>query len=148
MTVVVPALYNTLVGDSNLTARLSTYNGSPAIFSNQKVPSDASVPYVVISPPVADVNFDTLKELGRDVIHDVWVVFAETGSVSDLDDAAERVRTLLHKTPLTVSGHQHVQTYASGPTPAPIEGGRSGFQIDEVDEVGRRITVRVLLRQL
>jgi hypothetical protein len=148
MTVLVAPLYTLLAGDPNLTARLSTYNGSPAVFSNQKVPADASAPYVVISPSVTDNSFDALKEFGRDIVHDIWIVFPEKGSVSDLDSAAERVRTLLHKTSLTVSGFQHVQSFASGPTVAPIEGGRSGFQQDEVDEVGRLVTVRVLLRQL
>ena len=148
MTVLVPVLYTLLAGDATLTAQLASYNGSPAIFSNQKLPADVSAPYVVISPPVTDNSFDALKELGRDIVHDIWVVFPETGSVTDLDTAAERVRTLLHKTALSVTGFQHVQSFASGPTIAPVESTRSGFQQDEVDEVGRLITVRVLLRQL
>lgn len=148
MTVVVPAIYTVLAADSDLTSRISSYNGSPAIFSSKKVPSDVSTPFIHISQPVADVNFDTLKEFGRDIVHDIMIVFPETGSVAALDAAAERVRTLLHKTSLSVSGYQHVQSYTVGPIDAPIEGGRSGFQIDEVDEVGRLVSVRVLLRQL
>lgn len=148
MTVLIAPLYTVLVGDVTLTGQLSTYNGSPAIFSNPRIPADASAPYVAISPPVTDNSFDALKELGRDIVHDVWIVFPEKGSVADLDTAAERVRTLLHKTSLSVSGFQHVQSFASGPIVAPIESSRSGFQQDEVDEVGRLVSVRVLLRKL
>ena len=104
MTVLVPVLYTLLAGDATLTAQLASYNGSPAIFSNQKLPADVSAPYVVISPPVTDNSFDALKEFGRDIVHDVWVVFPETGSVTALDTAAERVRTLL---PLTQHTSAH-----------------------------------------
>jgi hypothetical protein len=148
MTVLVTPIYNVLVGDATLTAYLSTYNGVPAVFSNMKVPPDADTPFIAISPPTADGNFDTLKEFGRDTSHSIWIIFPETGSVSNLDAAAERVRTLLHKTSLTVPGFQHVQSFTTGPVSAPLEGGRGGSQQDEVDEVGRLVTVRALLRQL
>lgn len=149
MTVLVGPIFDVLNGDATLTAQIGTFNGNPAIFANMPTPHGAVPPFIMIGPPTNDTNFDALKEFGRDITHDVWIVFPNTGSVSAIDTAAERVRALFHKTTaLTVSGFQVVQTFTTGPFQGLIEGGRSGFQIDEVDEIARRVSVRAILRTL
>ena len=150
MTVVVAPIFTRMNSDATLTAQLSTFNGNPAIFSNMPTPHGAEPPFIMISPPVADTDFDTLKEFDRDITHNIWIVFPNTGSVSGVDVAAERVRTLFHKVPSTISvtGYQVVQTWARGPFDGQIEGIRSGFQIDQIDEIARRVSVRILLRNL
>lgn len=149
MTVLVTPIYTVLTGDGTLTANLSTYKGLPAIFSNAVAPHDADFPFVIIGPPTQDTNFDTLKEFGRDIAHDIWVIFENTGSITLLDSTAERVRALFHKTTaLTVTGYEVVQTYTQGPFDGMIEGRRSGFQIDEVPAIARRVNVRAILRTL
>lgn len=140
------AIVGALKVDVTLTALLSTYEGSPAVFTDRPVPPDAQAPYVFVSESVVDRSFDTLKELGRDFAKDLWVVFPQFRA-KDLKTAAEQVRTIFHKQALSVTGFQTVQVFASGPT-AGFPEDTSGAGQDNIPEIARIVTVRAILRNL
>lgn len=140
------SIVSAIQSDGTLAALLSTYAGAPAVFTDRPVPDDAEAPYVFVSESVFDGSFDTLKQFGRDFAKDVWVVFPPN-QTKDLKTAAERVRTLFHKQPLSVTGFQTVQVFASGPVGGFPEDTRGAGQ-DNIPEIARIVTVRAILRNL
>jgi len=126
------AIYDALSGDATLVSLLSTYGGAspsaPAIFTEWPVPEDAARPYVVSEGEVVAVPFDELSDggsptyhLGIDVLRDVYV-FTDKRSGDDVEAIARRIRTVLHKQPLTIPDGSHIMTRCvSGPVPAPTD---------------------------
>ena len=129
------AIHARLKADATLVGLLGEYQGEPAIFTFSPVPEDAEVPYVVVGASVADVPFDAKDMRGREITRDLLVVSEEVGDSGDVDDIAERVRTLLHRVPLVVAGWGTVLTQVAGPVEVPS------------DErlYGRLLTLRVVL---
>lgn len=133
------AIHDLLAADGTLTALLSTFtprgaSGIPALFSTDPVPEAAELPYVVLTGVVSDEEFDTKGSIaGRDVLFDIRCYTAASGSVSAVDAIAERVRTLLHRQQVSVSGLGWVETIVSGPIVA-----------NEDDVYGRILTARLL----
>ena len=128
------AIHARLTGDVTLTALLATYKGVPAVFTTDPAPEDASLPFLVSAGQVSDVAFDTKTTRGRDVRRDVRCYAAASGSAVTIEAIAERVRTLLHRHQLAVSGMVTWIAEVSGPIVA-----------DEPDVYGRILTARVLL---
>lgn len=128
------AIYNRLSGDSTLTALLATYAGAPAIFSGDPVPQDAVPPYVVLSGTVGDESDDQIEGSIRTVLYQVacYVQRLEAGGQSVLPIAtiAERLRTLLHRSKLSVSGFTPIFESVSGP-----------IVNDDEEHLGRILTV-------
>jgi hypothetical protein len=137
---VTQAVYDKLSQDATLVALLATYpTGSPqnpAIFTAWPVPPDASRPYVYSRGSVADVHFDEINtNLGRDIIRDVTCIADNTGSDSAIEAIAERIRTVLHRQPLTVPGGTHVMSQCIG-----------GPSVAETDDslTGRQLSIRIV----
>ena len=127
MNALLKAIYDKLCADTTLTALLSTHAGLPAIFTSDIVPRGTSLPYCVMGL-VSDEPYDTKDTRGRSVIVDIQVWYPSEGSVLNLNAAAERVRTLLHRVLLTVEGFNQIITSCSGPmdlSPDPIAWGRN-----------------------
>ena len=137
MSAVTAAVQAVLAGDAALISQLASYEGAPAIFTALPIPVDAPFPCVVTAGNLADVAEDTLTRRGRRITRDVAVYFPRTGSEAAVEDAAERIRVLFHKQPLSVAGFHHVMTLASGPLRTPDEG----------DEVGRVVTLQIVLQE-
>ena len=137
VSVVTSALFSVINGDATTTANLSTFNGAPAVFSGRQVPDGAEPPFVRISQEITNTPDDTLLGFGRDIIHDIIVVFPLSGSETTLESTTERIRDLLHFTDLAVSGFNHVQTIVSGPVGLTAEG----------DEVGLVLEARVQVKK-
>jgi len=136
MSVLTQAIYDRLVGDGTLTALLNTYEGAPAIFTTDPAPGDAVPPYVVTAGEVAQEAFDTKTTRGRTATRDVRCYTAAGGSAATVETIAERVRTLLHRQPLTIAGYTWMMTECSGPMAA-----------DEQDAYGRIVTARITFQE-
>lgn len=136
MSLLTQALYNELADDETLTDLLATYNDKPAIFTTEPVPGDASKPYIISAGAVAQEPNDTKTGQGRIVTRDIRCYAEADGSAETVEDIAERVRTLLHRQALDVSGYTCIITEASGPMAA-----------DEEDAYGRIVTIRVFVEK-
>ncbi|MBK5105113.1 MAG: hypothetical protein JJE42_12770 [Burkholderiales bacterium] len=134
------AIYDKLSQDATLVALLATYpSGSPqnpAIFTGWPIPPDATRPYVFSRGSVSDIHFDEINtNLGRDTIRDVTCIADNTGSDSAIETIAERIRTVLHRQPLTVPGGTHVMSQCIG-----------GPFVAETDDTltGRQLEIRIV----
>lgn len=116
MSIITEAIYDKLVNDSTLTADLSVYRGSPAVFTRDPVPEDVELPYIVTAGEVGQSPFDTKTSRGRDVVRDVRCFAEATGSPILIERIAERVRFLLHRQTLNPSGYHMIFSLVSGPT--------------------------------
>jgi len=126
------AIHMKLSADSTLAALLSTYESEPAIFTVDPAPGDASMPFIVIGPIVGQAPFDTKNSLGRSVRVDVRCYAEATGSVVDIEAISERVRTLLHRSNLSIDDHAWLWSVCYGPISA-----------DEEDAYGRIVSVEI-----
>ena len=127
------ALYGVLTEDATLAGLLATYGGLPAVFTTDPAPGDATFPYIVTAGQVTDLPFDTKNSRGRELRRDVRCYTEATGSAVVVEQIAERVRALLHRQPIEVSGFVWLLAECSGPIVA-----------DEPDAYGRIVTVRVV----
>lgn len=134
---VTAAIHARLAGDATLIGLLATYEGEPAIFTDDPAPADATLPYLVTAGAVVTVPFDTKTSRGRVVTRDVRGYTAASAASSDVEEIAERVYELLHRHRLVVAGHTTWIAEAFGPRSAPRE--------EEVH--GRIVTVRWTIEQ-
>ena len=130
------AIYDLLSADSTLAGKLSTYEGDPAIFTVDPAPGDANLPFIVISPIIDGAPFDTKTSRGRSVRIDVRCYAEATGSAADIEAISERVRSLLHREPLTIDGHAWLWSSCFGPISA-----------DEAEAYGRIVTVLIVCEE-
>jgi len=118
-------LYTALAGDGTLTALLNTYRTAPGIFTSFPIPADATfsgnLGYIVAHTIVADLGDDDTDQNGRMVTRDIHCFTKATGSVAAVEAIAERVRTVLHRNPITVSGFKNIQTLCQGPVDLPTD---------------------------
>lgn len=114
MSVFTQAIYNRLISDTTLTAKLATYKGLPAVFTIEPIPEDAELPYIVISNPISDIPFDTKTTLGREMVIDVRCYTNDTGSKVAVEDIAERVRELFHRQRIDVNGYANLIANCDG----------------------------------
>lgn len=131
------AVYDRLMGYANLTALLASYNGSPAIFTNDTAPHDAARPYVIAPGNISEIPFDALNATGQRVTRDVRAYAENTGSALAIEAIARQVRQALHRAPLSATGGQVVRTLVIGGGVAPTD--------DTL--VGRFITVEIVTRE-
>jgi hypothetical protein len=130
------ALYDRLTGDATLTAMLATFGGEPAVFTTDPAPEKAELPYIVSAGSVSDSPMDTKTTRGRQVWRDVRCYAPAIGSAVVIEAIAERVRELLHRHQLAVSGMETWIAEVTGPIVA-----------DEEDAYGRILTVRLVMME-
>jgi len=130
MSVITAAIYDRLAGDPTLTGMLATYKGLPAIFTSDPAPGDAGTPHIVTAGEVSQAPWDTKTTRGRDLIRDVRCYAVADGSTVTIEAIAERVRALLHRQALTISGYRWIISEVTGPIAA-----------DEQDYYGRIISL-------
>ncbi len=105
------AIFTTLSNDATLTANLSTYRGAPAICSNVDIPKDMKTSLVQFFV-IADVDSGVKNQAGREVT----VQFTcYTSRKEDPTTIAERIRTLLHRSTITITGYQSTIIDVDGP---------------------------------
>jgi len=137
MSAITEAIYDLLAGDPTLAGLLTAYGGEPAIFTTDPAPGDATLPYIVTAGNVAQAPFDTKTSRGRAVTRDVRCYTGATGSAAAVEEIAERVRELLHRQTLTISGFECIVADCSGPTAA-----------DAQDAYGRIVTVTMTIEEV
>jgi hypothetical protein len=118
------AMHERLSTDAVIASGVTPYRSKPAVFSELPVQgwTDPDAVYIVISPPVNDDPRDSKNTTrAREVMHDVSVYGPQTGDSSLVDTLAERVRDLLHREPLTVSGYGTLIASCTGPIIAPTD---------------------------
>lgn len=137
MSAITKALYNCLANDATLTAMLADYNGKPGIFTPDLAPEDAALPYIVAPGEGVMTQFDTKTTRGRRVWRDIYCYAEDNGSVVALEQIAERVKWLLHRKPLTISGYDVWVADVIGPTLA-----------GEDDAYGRKLSLRMVMQEV
>ena len=123
------AVHDRLAGNSQLAALLSSYNGSPAIFTAVPIPENAQLPWIVTEGVVSDEPWDTKTTTGREIVRDIRCYAIEDGSSAAIELIAERVRELFHLYRFTITGYGCFDCRASGPLTAPDEDGVIGLII-------------------
>jgi len=136
MGLVTEAIHDRLVGDGELETLLASYGGEPAVFTVDPVPGDAELPYVVTVGQVWARPFDSKTTRGRELMRDVRCYSEADGSAALIEAIAERVRTLLHRQPLTIEGFGVWLTECSGPV-----------SVNEPDAYGRIVSVRMSMME-
>jgi len=114
------AIYNGIIADTTLTAKLATYKTKPAVFFSLKVPEDASYPYIWSPGRVATSITDTKQCIGESFLMDLFVVMEDTGSLALLQEITRKLKAALHRKDLTLTGGNQVLCLVSGPVPAPL----------------------------
>ena len=137
MSAISSAFYALLSADANLVAMLATYRGAPAIFTVDPPPADAVLPYVVTAGEAVHRPFDTKTTRGREIWRDVRCYAAVGDSAVVVEAIADRVRTLLHRAPLSITGYDAVIAECIGPIVA-----------DEIDAYGRILTARITMMEV
>jgi len=137
MSILTQALYDVLANDVTLTGMLATYGDEPAIFTTDPVPGDAGRPLIVTAGEATQVPFDTKQTRGRDLVRDIRCYADADGSAVEIEAIAERVRTLLHRQALTISGFSWMVSDCAGPIVA-----------DEVDVYGRILSLSVKAQEV
>lgn len=132
MSILTPGIYDKLAGDATLTGLLSTYKGSPAVFTTDPAPGDATKPYIVTAGEVSQAPFDTKTTRGRDAIRDVRCYAEASGSAVVIEAIVERVRALLHRQAIVIDGYTWLISDVTGPIVA-----------DERDTYGRIVSLRL-----
>ena len=130
------AIYSRLAADATLTALLGTTVGVPSIFAKLPVPTGAVYPLVKTVTVVADVDQDMLTTQVREISRDIAVYGKIATDFDKVIDAAERIRALFHRQPLTVAGWRVFEVRASGAIDAPAEAA----------EIGRIVTLSIRLQ--
>lgn len=126
MSVFTIGIYNRLANDSTLVALLGTYGLGYGIFTIDPVPGDAVYPYIVISL-VSMTPDDTKQTRGREILWDVRCYTQATGTMATVETIAERVRTLLHRYALAITGYTTIVGEIVNVMTAPEEDGVYGI---------------------
>lgn len=133
MSAVTEAIADWLLEDGDLISLLSSYKGSPAIFTTDPAPLDAALPFIVTSGEAVNEPFDTKTSRGRSIIRDIRCYTDRTGSTALVEEIADRVRSLFHRASgLTVQGFSVWLMDVSGPISA-----------DEEKAYGRILSIRL-----
>lgn len=109
MSVFTSAVISTLKNDATIQGLLDSYGGQAAVFSISPSPGDSGYPQIVMTP-VLDVPFETKTDDGRELSIDLAVYVEATGTISTLETIVERIRTLFHRTNISVSGFDSVSS--------------------------------------
>lgn len=134
--VIAEGFYALLTGDATLTALLSTYEGSPAVFTFDPVPEDAVVPYIQARGETRSFKADGLDQKLREFSRTIDCYAAADGNPLAVSDIADRVVELFtHPSSLAISGYNVVGTFVDGPV----------IVDSDTETYGRSVEVRVLI---
>lgn len=137
---VIASLYEALSADDELPELIAAHGSESAIFSGDLAPIDpGSLPYVMLGPRVSDEpddDFDGPRDRVIDIDVRLYALASQTSLA--IDDAAERVRAILHRAQLPApSGQEGPSCRVSGPVTAPTS---------SPEIAGRRLTARLYVK--
>jgi hypothetical protein len=136
---IVEAVRNLVVADTDMRARLATYEfttdvPSPAVFTTEVIPENCDYPAVIVNR-VGGVDFGTRGREGEDTLLSVRIYGDRSRAQDLLRRAANILRRLLNRAELTVTdGYRAFRCIADPPSAIPDPDGFPGYLI----------TVRVL----
>lgn len=125
--------FTMLTADVDVTEKVSTYSGQPAIFATE-APGDADLPYIVFNT-VTVAPWDTHTEIGYDTLVDIRCYAEREGSVQALNSLSEAARVAVHRKRPTYAG----RTVAG----SLVTAGPDMLGIEE-HAIGQVVTVRFL----
>jgi len=131
------AIYARLVGDAELVSMLAEYEGLPAVFTDENVPENATLPFAWTSGEVAAVPDDTKLQEGRQIMRDIGFYARRTGSAEEVEAIAERGRALFHRHAIAISDSRTIVAWCSGPVVAPTDN----------NVIGRIVTVHLRIEK-
>jgi hypothetical protein len=142
MTDISPAMRSAILGNTYITSRLSTWQGSPAVLTRLPVPEGVTFPCIVIPFNSVTSNQDALVNKRTVIIRDIMVYgnIAAAGTPEDqtrrVDEMAFELRRLFHrnKRALVNTSYHVIDIVANGPIPAPV---------DDNETTGRMVTLTV-----
>ena len=131
----IKGIFDALAADGTLVGLITTFKGEPAIFTPVADPQ-AELPYIVLTGPIINENFDTKTKNGLQPIFDIKVYTAETGSRVAVDVIAAQVHTVLHRGTIVITGYTLIHALVDGP-------------VEQVEEgvYGRRLSCRLVLEE-
>ena len=138
MSAITVALYDRLANDVSLVNMLAARSdGGISIYTPDLVPEDAPLPYVASTGEGVTTPMDSKTTLGRRVWRDIRCYAPMDGSAVLVESIAERVRWLLHRKPLTITGYDVWVADVTGPIAA-----------NEEDAYGRVLTLRMVMQEV
>lgn len=126
------AIYERMANDATLTSLITTYEGGPAIFTVDPIPTDAEFPFVVANEDIAFPNFDTKTKQGFDLTRNVKVFTLANGSRKLLGQIADRLQFLFHKQEdlIQVDGFKVIIANMRGPRITPTDERVYGVELE------------------
>lgn len=141
MSAITQAVFDRLSQDSELTVQLGTFNGRPAIFTQEDVPGGATYPYVVSAGEITNNPWYSKDSYGSDVRRDIRCYDDAQQGSKRIEDIADRIARLFRPdNPLTFpagSGLASIVTETRGPLIAPTD----------PTSHGRIVMIRLLLTE-
>lgn len=151
MTNVGPYIRAAILANSSIASELSTWQGSPAVFTRSPVPDDAEYPMVVTPADVAVTDQDAIRNLRTVVVRDIFVYgnLGAPGSTEDhtriVEDAAYEIRRMFHRKSSSLGNTPFhvIDIKASGPQIAPTE----MYASSEPNIIGRVVTLTLRIEE-
>ena len=117
--------------------RLKDVSSEMKVRMSRRREAAAARRFALSAGEVSQAPADTKNSLGRELRRDVRCYAAATGSAVTVEAIAERVRTLLHRQSMEITGFVWIWAECSGPIVA-----------DEEDAYGRIVSVRMRVEEL
>lgn len=122
-----PYIRSFILADTALTANLSSFDGSKAVFTRRPVPEDADYPFILINPQITQTQSDYVNLIKRDVIYDI-IVYGQNDTAANYRKVEETAFLLARKfarlrgTDMEMpTGFYLVQAVGIGSFPAPTD---------------------------
>lgn len=133
-----------LIEASEITTLLMAYKNSYPVFTRRPIPEDAPPIVIIVSPTVSLTHDDDgIHDQRPLILRDISVYGPNEPAASyrKIEEIAHLVHDLFHRKrdAIIVDGWDVVQITVTGPIPAPV---------DDEEEVGRLVTLNVLLAAL
>jgi hypothetical protein len=113
------AIYQVLINDDTVCDMITTYHGSPAVFTIIPYPENAQRPLIITEGSVRDSARDTKDTIGQSIMRDIRCYTDETGDQSTVEDLGLAVKDLFHRHEEKLSAYMEdysvVKCWADGP---------------------------------
>ena len=91
------AIYQVLINDPTVTGMLTTYHGTPSVFTIAPYPENAQKPLIITEGSVRDAPRETKDSIGHSITRDIRCYTDETGDQTVVEDLGLAVKELFHR---------------------------------------------------
>lgn len=145
MTDTTVSLRSAILNNADISPRLATWQGSPAVFTRLPIPEDATFPCVTIPFEAATLDQDFINSDLTVLVRDIMVYGNVTspGAPDDdtrrVDEIARELRKMFHRNRAALGNTPYhvVDIVVNGPRPAPV---------DDDKTVGRMVTLTLRIQ--